>query len=183
MIAIRTMTAVLLASFASAGCVTVRSTTSPNANLAQYRTFAWYAAPTQTARQAEFERSPAGDLVRTRIARDLAAKGMHETHDTPDFLVAYHTRLVQRLDVNDWGYPSVFWGSPPGPVRIDEYTQGTLIIDFIDPKTGQVFWRGTASSVVDHPENPNMQKLGSAVDKVVKKYPAEMASAAPRQTM
>lgn len=177
------MRTLLGASLLLAGCVTVRSSTSPSANLAHYRTFAWYASPTPTVQQTAFERSPAGELVRDRIARDLRARGIRESPDRPDFFVAYHTRLQQRLDVNDWGYPTVFWGAPPGPVSIDEYTQGTLVVDFIDPKSGQIFWRGTATAVVDHPENPNMQKLAGAVDKVMKKYPAELASAAPRQTM
>ncbi|HEX8950398.1 MAG TPA: DUF4136 domain-containing protein [Polyangia bacterium] len=167
----------LLVLLAPAACVTVRSSTSPNANLAQYRTFAWYVSPAPTERQQAFDRSPAGELVRDRIARDLADKGIHATSGAPDFFVAYHTRLEQKLDVNDWGYPSVFWGAAPGPVTVDEYTQGTLMVDFIDPKTGQVFWRGTATSVVDHPENPNLQKLASAVDKVMKRYPSELATA------
>jgi hypothetical protein len=66
---------------------------------------------------------------------------------------------------------------------VNEYTQGTLFIDFIDPKTNQVFWRGTASAVVNHPENPNGKKLASAVDKVMKKYPSEVASAGARPAM
>lgn len=177
------MRIVVIALLPLAGCVTVRSATSPSANLAHYRTFAWYVSPTPTVQQTAFERSPAGELVRERIARDLHARGIRESPDRPDFFVAYHTRLQQRLDVNDWGYPTVFWGAPPGPVTVDEYTQGTLVVDFIDPTTGQVFWRGTATAVVDQPENPNMQKLATAVDRVMKKYPAEVASAAPRPTM
>lgn len=174
-----------VALLALAGCVTVRSSTSPSADLGRYRTFAWYASPAPKTQQTSFERSPAGELVRDRIARDLAARGIQLSPDHPDFFVAYHTHLQQRLDVNDWGYPTVFWGSPPGPVTLDEYTQGTLVVDFIDPRTGQVFWRGSATSVVNHPENPNMQKLASAVDKVMSKYPVEKTAtaAAPRTRM
>ena len=179
-------TAALVLALALAGCVTVRSSTSPHANLAQYRTFAWHMSPTANHRQLEFDRSPAGALVRDRVARDLAQKGIVETRGTPDFLVTVHTRLEDKVDVNDWSYPTVFWGAPPGPVSIDEYTQGTLVIDFIDPQSGQIFWRGTASSIVNHPETPNMQKLATAVDRVMQKYPAPTATAtasAPRPTM
>ncbi len=182
----RTIAALLLC---AAGCVTVHSKTSENVDLARYRTFAWYASPTATERQRAFERSPAGDVVRARIAHDLAEKGIHETTATPDFLVAYHTQLEQKVDVDDWGYPSLFWGAPPGPVTYDEYTQGNLVVDFIDPKSGRVFWRGTASAVIDRPDRPNLYKLASAVDKVMKRYPVEAAppqasaSAPPRQKM
>ena len=67
-------------------------------------------------------------------------------------------------------------------MSVDEYTQGTLFIDFIDPKTKQVFWRGTASAVADHPENPDTGKLAKAVDKVMAKYPSELATTS-RSTM
>ena len=86
MLAIRTLCLVLLP---LAGCITVRSSTSPSANLAHYRTFAWYASPTPTVQQTAFERSPAGELVRDRIARDLRARGIRESPDRPDFFVAY----------------------------------------------------------------------------------------------
>jgi hypothetical protein len=166
------------------GCVSVETSKAPNVNLAQYRTFAWFEPASPSPRQQSFERSPAGAVVREQIARNLAAKGVSETAQNPDFLVAYHGKLEQRMDVTDWGYPGWWWGGWGGPnVAVSEYTQGTLIIDFIDPRTKQVFWRGTASAVVNQPENPNPKKLAGAVDKVMKKYPAEVASAAPRQTM
>jgi len=155
------------------GCTTVSATRSPTANLAQYRTFAFFQPTDAHPRQLAFERSPAGQVVRDRITNDLTAKGLVPTEENPDLLVAYHTKLQQKTDINDWGYRGYYWGA--GPVSIDQYTQGTLFIDLIDPKTRQVIWRGTASAIVDHPENPNLEKLSSAVDKVMKKYPAELA--------
>lgn len=155
------------------GCVTTSAATSPNANLASYRTFAFYRA--DTPKQVAFERSPAGQVVQERIAADLQAKGLTETQENPDLLVAYHSKLQQKTDVTDWGYGGFYWGGP-GDVTVDQYTQGTLIVDFIDPKTKQVVWRGTASAVANNPENPDTGKIASAVDKLMKKYPAEMAS-------
>jgi hypothetical protein len=175
--ALRATAAVLLAVGAQSGCVAVRSSTSPSARLAEYRTFAWYDwPPSATTPQSAFGRTPAGEVVRARIAQELAKKGIHETRKDPDFLVAYHTWVEKKMDVSDWGYPRLFWGAP-GPIHTDEYTVGTLFVDFIDRKTGRVFWRGTASAVVDHPENPNLRKLGYTVDQLMKKYPAEVASA------
>ena len=131
------------------GCVSTSAIRSPNANLAQYRTFAFYEPPEAHPRQLAFERSPAGQVVRNQIANNLTAKGMTETSTNPDVLVAYHSKLQQKTQVTDWGYGGFYWGM--GPVSIDQYTQGTLFIDLIDPKTKEVVWRGTASAVVDHP--------------------------------
>lgn len=158
---------------ALASCVTVRTATRRDADLGQFKTFAWYVSP----RPSELDRSPAGQVVRARIAADLGQKGIRQTRDHPDFLVAARQRLEERADVDDWGYPSVFWGAPPGPVTVDQYTQGTIIVDFIDPASGRVFWRGVATAVVDHPENPNLYKLAAAVDKVMGRYPSLQASA------
>lgn len=182
MITKRTSTVLMLALAALAGCTTVRGRVTPGANLMQYKTYGWYTTPTATQRQRAFEASPAGDTVRLRIAANLADRGIRETNDNPDFLVAFHTKLEQKLDVNDWGYPGLFWGAQPGPVSIDEYTAGTLLVDFIDPRTGQIFWRGTANAIVGQPESPNLNKLSSTVDKIMKKYPAQVASV-PRQAM
>ena len=162
------------------GCVTVGATKSPNANLAQYRTFAWMPTTEAYPKQLAFERSPAGQVVKNQIGNDLAAKGLSEVAANPDFLIAYHTKLEQKTDVTDWGYGGFYWG---GPVSVDQYTQGTLFIDFIDPKTKEVIWRGTATAIVDNPDMPNTHKLAGAVDKVMKRYPSEMASAGSRPTM
>jgi hypothetical protein len=180
MTAVRTAILVLLALAAWSGCVTVRSSTSPSADLGRYHTFAWQ--PAATRYDATFERSPAGELVRERIARALWQRGIRETSERPDFRVAYRTRFVERREVGDWGYPAFFWG-PPGPVTIDEYTEGTLSIDFVDASSGKVFWSGAAAAVVDERASPDMHKLASSFDKVMKRYPATVASAAPRQTM
>jgi hypothetical protein len=160
-------------------CVTVRSSTSPGADLGRYRTFAFYRSAQAGPKQTAFERSPAGQVVEQHIAADLRSRGMTENMQKPDVLVAYHGKLQEKVDVTDWGYGGIrwgYWGSPG--YTVNQYTQGTLFIDFIDPGTQNVVWRGTASAVVDNPENPNEQKLGSAVDKVMSKYPAMVASTA-----
>lgn len=176
----RTTMALLVA--LAAGCVTVHASTSPGANLDHYRTFAWYQSPTPKSAQLAFERSTAGALVRARIARDLAQKGIRETRDDPDFWVAYHRQQTDRVDIRDWGYPGLFWGAP-GAVRVDEYSEGALVVDFIDPHTGRIFWRGRASSVLDHAASPDMHKLVAAVDDLMRRYPVETASAGARPTL
>jgi hypothetical protein len=175
----RTVTAAAMLCLAG-GCMSVSATKSPNANLAQYHTFAFYEPTEAHPKQLAFERSPAGQVVRDRIADNLKSRGLVETPNNPDLYVAYHSKLDERTNVTDWGYRGFggpYWGAGPGPVSIDQYTQGTLFIDAIDPRTKQVVWRGTASAVVNNPDVPNLDKLSSAVDKVMKKYPVEVAAA------
>jgi hypothetical protein len=44
-------------------------------------------------------------------------------------------------------------------------------------------WRGTAEGVIEHPQNPNLQKVARAVDKVMAKYPPPVMAQVPRTRM
>ena len=96
------------------------------------------------------------------------------TSGHPDFLVAYH--IIVQDKIKTWGYANWGggWGWGPDPF---EYTEGTILVDFIDPRTNDVFWRGTASRDIGQPENVDLSKVSSAIDKLMKKYPARVASA------
>jgi hypothetical protein len=69
-------------------------------------------------------------------------------------------------------------------VTVYQYTEGTIVVDFVDPASHRVLWRGTASSIVQHPDNPNLAKIAKAVDKLMTRVPATgMASAGGRTGM
>lgn len=163
-----------------AGCVSVHATTMPGANLDQFKTFAWYEPDTLPRRQRELQQSPAGDVIRARITRDLAAKGIHQTRGAPDFFVLYRLQREQAFDVSV--QPRLYSGQP-GAVRINDWTQGNLVVEFIDPRSGEVFWRGVAEAVLDRPASPNLDKLADAVDKVMKRYPMEVATSGAAPAM
>jgi hypothetical protein len=80
----------------------------------------------------------------------------------------------QKLEADDMGYG--VWGF--GSADLTTYTQGTLVVDFIDPQTHKVFWRGTASEIVANPSNVNASKLNKAVAKLVDQYPSHVANVA-----
>jgi hypothetical protein len=154
----------------AAGCgATVRATTTPGTNLSRYRTFG-FAQPVHPSTQtAAFLTSPAGQTAQNAIARDLESKGLQQATQNPDFLIAIHEVVQQEEQLGEWDY----FGPPAGY----QYTQGTIIVDFIDPATRNVFWRGTATDVVLHPENPDLGKLSAAVDKLMQQYPSQVATA------
>ncbi len=163
--------ALLLTAAACSG-ITANANLAPGANPAAYHTYAWYTPPNGQAA------SPAEQEVRAALQRDLAQKGMvPATTEPPDFLVAYHATREQKIEAYG-GYG--WWGGFPS---IDTYTEGTLVVDFIDPKTNNVFWRGSAKGVVDNPGNPNLGKIDTAVAKIVDRYPAPMAASTSRPAM
>ena len=187
----------VLAALVAAGCSTVqvRSTPAPNANLAALHTFAFMTPVQPDSAAARLDQSPEGQQIRARVAQNLVDKGYAPApaNAQPDFLVAYRTFLQQKTDVQSWGYPGPWgwgwgwgwsgwaWGGPDVSVR--QYTEGTLVVDFVDPASHRVLWRGTATGVVEHPQNPNLHKVAKAVDKLMHHYPPSALAAGSRTRM
>ena len=167
------------------GCssISVNHSFDPAADFSRLETFGWMSSP---------EVSPAEDLelrnIRFALKQQLGAKGFTEDESAPDFLVAIHGGRERRVDVQQWGYGyadrAYFygrrgrWGSVAAPpARIDyrrgtdtfEYDIGTLILDFVDPPTKQLIWRGVATAVVDDPVSP--KKIDQAVAKLLENFP------------
>jgi hypothetical protein len=159
----------------SVGCVSVTAKKAPGVSLSQYRTFNFYPTPANDV--ASIDRSPAAQAVKQRISEDLQQRGLQPS-DHPDLWVATHMKVRERYDVLDygpaWGYGWGWYGGYYGGVS--SWTEGTIVIDLIDSHTNQVVWRGTASSAVSHPDNPDPQKAASAASKVLGRLPTEFAA-------
>jgi len=165
---------ILSLSLALAACsgITTQVRTTPGANLMAYHTFAW--APPEPGRVD----TPGHQAIRTSLEQNLAQRGI-VAGQPPDFLIAYHTRQRQRTEVYPTGFYGGYYGyyGGYGYPDVRQYTEGTLIIDFIDPRTHEVFWRGTASAALSHPDNPDPNQLAKAVSKLLAKYPSQVAGA------
>lgn len=162
----------------AAGCSSVRVSHDfdSQVNFADLRTYSWMAAPESPSEtiQKELEKNT---LVEGRVKRavneQLAAKGLRETAQDPDFLVAFHTGVQDKTDIQSWGYGYGYWGMRGGGVSTINYQEGTLILDFIDPKTENLIWRGVGKKVVSERTRPEKseKEISNAVEKILKKYP------------
>jgi hypothetical protein len=99
------------------------------------------------------------------IEAALASRGFTKNIENPDFNIAMHAGADRRVNVNSYGY----WGGPGA--NLSEYTEGTLIIDIIDPITNQLAWRGSASGVIDDPGRANQEDINTAVFNILEKFP------------
>lgn len=119
--------------------------------------------------------------VKQAIQRELAPKGLVQTSENPDLLIAIHTQVRSKVNVTTYGYYyapyTVYWGSYGyyGNYGLDvrEYRKGTLLLDFVDARSKQMIWRGAAEGVL--PEIPRYEQIeklvNSAVKSVMKYYP------------
>ena len=166
--------AVLLA----AGCssVSVSHDFDSKADFANLRTYSWLTAPESTSESVKKELQT-NSLIEARVKkavnRQLATKGLKETTQDPDFLVAFHTGVEDKTDVQSWGYGYGYWGMRGGGVSTIHYQEGTLILDFIDPKSDNLLWRGVGKKVVSEKTTPekSQKNIDQAVERILSKYP------------
>ena len=96
------------------------------------------------------------------------------TGSYPDILVAFHTGVEEKVNVQVWGYGYRHAAFSRGTdVRTVYYQEGSLILDFIDPRTKELIWRGVGTKVLS--KNPTPEKseeeIKEAVQKILEEYP------------
>lgn len=76
------------------------------------------------------------------------------------------------------GYPYPYggyggWGGNVQETHTYEYDEGTLIIDFIDPKTWNLVWRGSALAEVNRAADPEKKRkrVDEAVRRILERFP------------
>jgi hypothetical protein len=123
----------------------------PEADLSAYRTYQW------AERRASGKDDPRvyNDISAARIegAVDsvLQARGFTEVSANPDFLVAWHGAIDGKMSVTTmrdrYGYGWGFYG-PPAVMHtwVDQWEEGTVLIDIVDAGRGELVWRGSGSA-------------------------------------
>ncbi|MDH4038218.1 MAG: DUF4136 domain-containing protein [Candidatus Krumholzibacteria bacterium] len=149
------------------------------ADFGRYRTYAWMPAPPDsTPANADAARA-GGTLIerRVRAAVDAAmlAHGFSADEDHPDVRVAYHTGLKDKMNITDWGYPYAgnYWGWEGRDVDVENYTEGTLVVDLLDADSHDLVWRGMASGEI-HPRSTPQERdhaMKQIVAKMFEEYP------------
>jgi hypothetical protein len=105
--------------------------------------------------------------IRTAMESQLIGNGFRMETEKTDFVIAYYVTTKNKLSVQDYGYgPPRWFGSRD--IRVNQYSEGTLMVDFIDARTNQVIWRGRASGTLELKGVD--KKIGKSVEKLVKQF-------------
>jgi hypothetical protein len=172
----------LTAACTLAACSTVTVTTDydHSVSFAKYKS---YSLSPATRGQTLSPTSEAA--LRDSLRTQLAARGISEvTGGKADLAVVRHVFLQEKVSVQqytDWGYGYGGWpygygyysmwaGAPRTYTDVNEYTEGTLVLDFVDTRTKKLVFRGTGRAVIDGPES-NARKIQEAVTKIVAELP------------
>jgi len=105
--------------------------------------------------------------IRNGLESQLIDSGFKIETERPDFVIAYYVTTKNKLNVQDFGYgpPRWFGGRD---IRVNQYSEGTLMVDFIDARTNQVIWRGRASGTLEM--KGVEKKISKSVEKLIKQY-------------
>ena len=115
--------------------------------------------------------------IRQAIEKSLNEKGYATAHvEHSDFLVNYHWSTIERIEIDynsDGWFGHRYPGDSPFETTVQQYDEGTITIDFIDPKTNKRFWRGTGTRRVNYSSSPHKstEYVQQWVSKIIKQYP------------
>jgi len=183
----RSFRGLLALAAALAGCSSVKVNTqyNPGAPFAEYRTYAWNPTPPGPD-QYPTARDPAvRSMIQGAIDRELARKGITKVaiDANPSFIVTVLGWADRKIEVSNYGYTygaSYVYG-PYGPgytpapvVEVRDYHVGTLVVDFSDARSKELFWRGTATDSIDDPSQIR-GKVDEAIRKILEEYPPKKA--------
>ncbi len=160
--------AALVLALTACASVDVRTVTNPGANLTALHTFAVMPQPDQRLPAAQSNDPMLVNSISNRALRADLVKAFenrgYALSDKPDFTVAYYASTKEGPGFYDRGSPAV-----------TEYTQGTVIVDVVDPNTRELLWRGQGVAAVSDDEAKYEQDLWKTVTAILEKFPRAVA--------
>jgi len=156
--------------------IDVRADYDTSADFSRLRTYAWLQQPSSAPRDPRINNDLLDSRVHSAVNDELHAKGYTENAESPDFRVAYHVVLKEKIAAaafpTYYGYGLGRW---PGPadVQVATYEEGTLLLDVVDGKTNELLWRGAASTRIDPDRTPQERTalIRTAVERMLKDFP------------
>jgi hypothetical protein len=146
----------------------------------QYRTFSLHLVP-------EPEKQSISQLNRDRIynavKNEMQKKNFKESA-SPDMMVHVAAIVKNKQSVssntNYYGYGGYYrpygWGGAGGmssgytTYNVEDYKEGSIIIDIVDAKTEKLIWEGVGNKEIDTPKDPDAA-IQNAVATIMASYP------------
>lgn len=114
------------------------------------------------------------------VDAQLSAKGFTKTEgDTADLYVGYQVAVNDEKQWNAYGMGGGWgWGGGMATATSSTIAVGTLGLDFYDPASKKLVWRGEATKALNPSSNQekNQKHLDKAVEKLLKDFPPKTKS-------
>lgn len=166
----------LAVTFGAAACSSVRYNNDfdPAIDFGNFSTYAWLEAADPSKADRGVDELSQRRII-AAIDNELAAKGYRKaTSGQPDILVNFYLTTEKKLDVDTyytgWGYYGWYGGAQ---TTVRQWTEGTLVIDFIDTAEKDLAWRGWAQGEIrrDMSTEERTRRVNTVVQGILKQYP------------
>jgi len=149
-----------------------------------YSSYAWFklATPPEEASPPTRGNTILTRRIRWAVDSQLADRGFEKVDfSQADFLVTYSLVLQPQVvmvhtgwtvPIGGWGWGGWGWGMgwSGGRSSVQSYTEGTIIVDVLDPKTRVLVWRGIVERAFKRP-NPDDEQIKRVVMRVMRDFP------------
>lgn len=170
--------ALALIIFSCSPSLKVTSDYDKSASFAQYKTFA-----IDTMRMSQSVSQLNQNRIINAVKAEMTKKGFTE-NTTPDLLVHISAIFEKQKSVTSttdyYGYGGFYrpymWGGGMGATgyttyNVQNYTDGSLIIDIADAKTKNLLWEGIGNKEIDKPAKDPDAAISEAVGKILANFP------------
>jgi hypothetical protein len=169
---------ILLLSITIFSCATIKisSDFDRQADFSKYKTYQ-LSNETQNLQIQQLNR----DRIIAAVENEMAVKGFTKS-DNPDIIVDVNItgkeiQTATATTTGGYGYGYRGWGYGGGfsttQINYDQYTEGTMIITFVDVSEEKIVWQGTGTKTLV--ENASAEKreknINYSVQQIISKYP------------
>ena len=175
--------------FCAQACTTidVKTDFDPSADFTRFHTFA-FAGLTDITKTGLLDNSLTRKRIEAGVSRELTKKGLREVKmdEHPDLLVHYWlgTKDKQRVQGTASGPNAGYYGAGGGyygggygwganytTVTTYDYTEGTLVVDLVEPVKKELQWRATMVAILADTAQENTELGNKAIIKAFENYP------------
>ncbi|MGA0557372.1 DUF4136 domain-containing protein [Larkinella sp. VNQ87] len=168
----------LVAGLTQAQNITVDADKKLNTDFSKYKTYAWASQVDSKLDEGFYFLNDLvlKDRIRNAVKFAMDGRGYTYTRTSPDLLVNFRV-FEKPVTIRGYtGYGTTYFGTKevrePEDVTTFEVKAGSVVVNLVDTKTGQVVWRGLASGLTnangfDRSDN----KIKEAVNLIFEKYP------------
>jgi hypothetical protein len=154
-----------------------RAQTSKSGAVPAHATYAWSPIHTQPTTDPRLASQPFQVRMRSAVEHGLAQRGLRKVDavSQAQLLLAYYVSIAEKAETRPSRMPTNVapcatpgcsggwgvYGSPPPEMRNVRYEQGTLVLDVLDSKTGQLVWRASSKHRIEKavPTDARLQEV------------------------
>ena len=156
-----------------------------NTDFSNLRSFAWKTESQAKTGEVRVDNPLLDRRIRAAVNRNLTAAGFVEIpNGTPDFVVSYAFQIRTRIG-SDGVRTSIGFGSGGGGSfggvgvsssgGVNQYEEGTLVIDLTSVEGGDLLWRGSGTRRLPRASNPEQitATVDQSVDRILAQFPPQ----------